>query len=139
MLRSTRSGSVTVLATPDCTHAGDPCKRWAQSAGLCAGREARDLPLNLSNCTCRAALGMYDLELAYMVVANSQLDPGEFLLELQQFEKQPNPSLQRYAIDMHLKRYLAALRHLLAAGDAHFDAAILLAQERVCLFVVPSC
>ncbi|KAK9785260.1 hypothetical protein WJX73_010410 [Symbiochloris irregularis] len=78
----------------------------------------------------RAALGMYDLEMAYMVVTNSQLDPGEFLLELQEFEKQPNPSLQCYAIDMHLKRHLAALRHLLAAGDAHFDAAILLAQER---------
>lgn len=82
---------------------------------------------------------MYDLELAYMVVANSQLDPGEFLMELQQFEKQPNLSLQRHAIDMHLKRHLSALRHLLAAGDAHFDAAILLAQQRVCHSLTLTC
>ncbi len=54
--------------------------------------------------TYQAALGMYDLELAYMVVANSQRDPGEYLLELQAFAGIADANLQRHAIDMHLRQ-----------------------------------
>ena len=80
---------------------------------------------------CRAALGMYDLELAYMVVAHSQLDPGEYLLELQGFAKHSSRPVRQHAIDMHLRRYSQAVRNLLEAGDEHFEDAVQLAQEHV--------
>lgn len=79
---------------------------------------------------CRAALSMYDLELAYMVVAHSQLDPGEYLLELQQFAQHSSTALRQHAIDMHLRRYSHAMRDLLVAGQDHFDAAVSLAQDQ---------
>lgn len=53
----------------------------------------------------RAALGMYDVQLAYLVIAHSQRDPGEYLLELQRFAGVANEHLRRHSIDMHLKRY----------------------------------
>ena len=74
---------------------------------------------------------MYDLELAYMVVAHSQLDPGEYLLELQEFERHPSAPLRRHAINMHLQRHDRALGDLLQAGDAHFESAVQLAQAHV--------
>ena len=74
---------------------------------------------------------MYELELAYMVVAHSQRDPGEYLLELQQFAAQPEGPLRQHAINMHLGRTSAALRDLLAAGDGHFDRAVQLARSEV--------
>lgn len=79
----------------------------------------------------RAALGMYELELAYMIVAHSQRDPGEYLLELQQFAAKPNGPLRHYAINMHLARTSAALKNLLEAGDQHFEAALQLARREV--------
>lgn len=82
-------------------------------------------------CSRRAALVMHDLQLAYMVIAHSQRDPGEYMLELQGFASAPSPALQKHAIDMHLGRWLPALQHLLAAGDEHFDAALRLAQDKV--------
>eukprot|EP00887_Chlorella_sp_A99_P002271 scaffold10.g2271.t1 len=60
----------------------------------------------------RAALGMYELELALMVVMHSQRDPGE------------------HAIDCHLGRWERALAHLLAAGPAKHDAALALAKDK---------
>ena len=74
---------------------------------------------------------MYELELAYMVVAHSQRDPGEYMLELQQFADKPEGPLRNYAINMHLHRTSAAIRNLLAAGDAHFAQAVALAKKEV--------
>ena len=82
-------------------------------------------------CCCRTALGMYDVQLAYMVVAHSQRDPGEYLLELQQLVKAPSENLRRHAMDMHLKRFPSALQHLVAAGDQHFHQALQLARAKV--------
>ena len=74
---------------------------------------------------------MYKLELAYMVVAHSQRDPGEYLLELQQFASKPKGPLRQFAINMHLQRTSAALRDLLQAGDSHFPQALALARKEV--------
>lgn len=82
------------------------------------------------NC-CRTALGMYDVQLAYMVVAHSQRDPGEYLLELQQLIKAPSEDLRRHAMDMHLGRFSSALQHLVAAGEGHFTEALKLARAKV--------
>ena len=91
---------------------------------------------------CRAALGMYDVELAYMVISHAQRDPGEYLLELQGFAGKPSAALTRHAIDVHLRRWDRALQHLLAAGEGHFEDALALAQNKVgrivlCVRVVP--
>lgn len=77
-------------------------------------------------------MGLHDLALAYMVIAHSQRDPGEYMLELQGFASAASPALQKHAIDMHLGRWLPALQHLLSAGDQHFEAALQLAQNKVC-------
>jgi elongator complex protein 1 len=72
---------------------------------------------NLEEDVYRAALGSYELEMAYMVVTYSQRDPGEFLYQLQQFASIENESLRYHAIDMHLKRYDSALKHLMNAAN----------------------
>lgn len=74
---------------------------------------------------------MYELELAFMVVAHSQCDPGEYMAQLEAFAALPEGPLRRHALDEHLGRYSHALRHLLAAGNAHFDAALSLARDKV--------
>ncbi|GIL71049.1 hypothetical protein Vretimale_4117 [Volvox reticuliferus] len=76
------------------------------------------------------ALGMYDMPLAYMIVVNAQKDPGEYLSELQRFAAISPPALQRYAVDMSLRRYSSALRNLAEAGPEHFEQALQLARER---------
>lgn len=78
----------------------------------------------------QAALGLYDLPLAFMVVSHSQKDPGEYLAELSRFGSISNIHLQRHAIDMSLGRYSKALDKLVAAGPMHFEAALKLARER---------
>ena len=85
----------------------------------------------------RTALGMYELELAYMIIAHSQRDPGEYLLELQRFAAEPNLDLRRAALDAHLGRWGASMRHLLAAGDTHFQRALRLACEKVLQLLPP--
>jgi len=94
---------------------------------------------NLEEDVYRAALGSYELEMAYMVVTHSQRDPGEFLYQLQQFASIENGSLRCHAIDMHLKRYDGALKHLINAANSAeehveesekmFSQALKLAQE----------
>ncbi|KAK9849951.1 hypothetical protein WJX84_009719 [Apatococcus fuscideae] len=78
----------------------------------------------------RAALGMYDLELAFMVVAHSQRDPGEYLLELQQWAAVLQAPLRQHALNMHLHRFSHALRNLVNAGPDHFQRAIDLARDK---------
>ncbi|EIE25950.1 IKI3-domain-containing protein [Coccomyxa subellipsoidea C-169] len=78
----------------------------------------------------RSALEMYELELAFMVVAHSQRDPGEYMAQLQTFAALPPGPLRRHALDMHLGRWWHALHALLQAGDAHFDAALRLARDK---------
>jgi len=78
----------------------------------------------------RAALGLYDLPLAFMVVSNAQRDPAEHMAQLAEFGRdQPEP-LRRAAVDTMLGRHARALAHLAAAGPANFPAALALARER---------
>jgi elongator complex protein 1 len=74
---------------------------------------------------------MYELELGFMVVAAAQRDPGEYLAELSGYAAHPEGPLRRHAIDVALGRFPAALRHLVDAGPAHFDAALQLARDKV--------
>ncbi len=74
---------------------------------------------------------MYELELAFMVIAHSQRDPGEYMLQLQQFAAQPGGPLRKHAVDMHLGRWRHALSDLLQAGPDHFEQALVLASDKV--------
>ena len=58
---------------------------------------------------------MYELELAFMVVAHSQRDPGEYMALLQTFAALPPGPLRQHALDMHLGRWPLALHSLLQA------------------------
>jgi elongator complex protein 1 len=78
----------------------------------------------------QAALGLYDLPLAFMAVSHSQKDPGEYLAELSRFGVITTPQLQRHAIDISLGRWSKALENLVAAGPAHFEQALKLAREK---------
>ncbi|KAI8469194.1 MAG: IKI3 family-domain-containing protein [Monoraphidium minutum] len=77
----------------------------------------------------RSALARYDLALAFMVVSHAQRDPGEYLEELARFGAITDENLRRHQIDLHLRRYPSALRHLAAAGPGHFDASLALAAR----------
>lgn len=74
---------------------------------------------------------MYELELAFMVIAHSQRDPGEHMLQLQRFAAQPAGPLRRHALDCHLGRWRHALQDLLQAGPVHFEPALALASDKV--------
>lgn len=57
------------------------------------------------------ALGLYDLDLALLIVQQSQKDPREYLPYLQSLQELPSLQ-QKFTIDNDLKRYAKALRHL---------------------------
>ncbi|CAL5218701.1 g412 [Coccomyxa viridis] len=78
----------------------------------------------------RSALEMYELELGFMVIAHSQRDPGEYMLQLQQFAARPEGPLRKHALDMHLGRWRHALSDLLQAGPDHFEQALALASDK---------
>lgn len=78
---------------------------------------------------CRCALGQYELGVAYMVIAASQRDPGEYMLQLQRLAGAGSVDRQRYEVDAHLGRWPRALGHLMAGG--RFQEALQLAQEKV--------
>ncbi|KAL1806070.1 hypothetical protein ACET3Z_029138 [Daucus carota] len=80
-----------------------------------------------------AALGLYDLNLAAIVALNSQRDPKEFLPFLQELEQLPT-LLMKYNIDLKLKRYENALRHIISAGDAYSEDCMNLLKNNPQLF-----
>jgi elongator complex protein 1 len=80
-----------------------------------------------------AALGLYDLNLAAIVALNSQRDPKEFLPFLQELEQMP-VVLMRYNIDLRLCRFAKALKHIVSAGDAHYEDSMNLLKKNPQLF-----
>ncbi|XP_054786972.1 elongator complex protein 1 [Prosopis cineraria] len=86
-----------------------------------------------SDAVYEAALGLYDLNLAAIVALNAQRDPKEFLPLLQELECMP-PLLMQYNIDLRLKRFEKALRHITSAGDAHFGECMTLMKKNPQLF-----
>jgi len=57
------------------------------------------------------ALGIYDFEMAKAVARNSQLDPKQYLPLLKHYEELPKYRA-RFEVDLRLKRYDSALRHM---------------------------
>jgi elongator complex protein 1 len=80
-----------------------------------------------------AALGLYDLNLAAIVALNSQRDPKEFLPFLQELERMPT-NLMRHNIDLKLKRFENALKHIISAGEDHFEDSLNLVKNNPDLF-----
>ena len=63
-----------------------------------------------------AAVGTYDVSLAYLVGQHSNMDPGEFVPDLRRLEEMP-PALRRAEIDLRLGRYASAVANLLEGDD----------------------
>eukprot|EP00581_Thalassiosira_minuscula_P011614 CAMPEP_0183715248 /NCGR_PEP_ID=MMETSP0737-20130205/9558_1 /TAXON_ID=385413 /ORGANISM="Thalassiosira miniscula, Strain CCMP1093" /LENGTH=680 /DNA_ID=CAMNT_0025944337 /DNA_START=4 /DNA_END=2046 /DNA_ORIENTATION=+ len=82
------------------------------------------------------AIGMYDFELAKAVARHSQMDPKVYLPMLKRWRELPEDTA-RYEVDVKLRRYESALRHLVAAGkveeessmDEHFGKCIKFIEE----------
>lgn len=74
------------------------------------------------------ALGTYDLRLALFVGKHSQLDPSEFSTELKHLNTLEEP-MCRYSIDIRLRRYDSALRHLFQVGSDKYDECVALCHE----------
>ncbi|XP_061372397.1 elongator complex protein 1 isoform X2 [Gastrolobium bilobum] len=86
-----------------------------------------------SDAVYEAALGLYDLNLAAIVALNAQKDPKEFLPFLQELERMPT-LLMQYNIDLRLKRFEKALRHIASAGDSYYDDCMTLVKTNPQLF-----
>ena len=67
----------------------------------------------------QAALGLYQLPTAYMVISASQKDPAEHLAELQELAATPPGPLRHFAINKKLGRHDKALASLVEAGPEH--------------------
>lgn len=80
-----------------------------------------------------AALGLYDLNLAAIVALNSQKDPKEFLPYLRGLGDLP-PVVMKYTIDLKLRRYERALRHIVSAGDDYHEDCLNLMKNNPELF-----
>jgi elongator complex protein 1 len=95
-----------------------------------AGEAIRHLLLHVdSDRLYEAALGLYDLPLAFAVASEAQRDPGAALEELRALGRERDPNLRAAAVDARLGRHDRAAANLLAAGPAHFDRALSLAKE----------
>jgi elongator complex protein 1 len=62
------------------------------------------------------AIGMYDFDLAKAVARHSQMDPKVYLPLLKHWRELPE-AIARYEVDVKLKRYESALRHLVASKE----------------------
>ncbi|XP_021771209.1 elongator complex protein 1-like isoform X1 [Chenopodium quinoa] len=80
-----------------------------------------------------AALGLYDLNLAAIVALNSQRDPKEFLPFLQELECMPT-LLMQYRVDLRLRRYEKALKHIVSAGETYHSDCMALLKDQPQLF-----
>ena len=58
------------------------------------------------------ALGLYDFDLVLFVAEKSQKDPKEYLPFLNELKELQPLNYRKYKIDLHLKRYVKALKNL---------------------------
>ncbi|THD21419.1 Elongator complex protein 1 [Fasciola hepatica] len=79
----------------------------------------------------RVALGTYDLNLALLMARRTQLDPKEYLAQLNEIQAITDlddsefaRAYQRFHIDNHLQRYASAVRHLYESGANHLNEII---------------
>lgn len=66
------------------------------------------------------AIGMYDFNLAKAVARHSQMDPKVYLPILKRWRELPE-SVARFEVDVKLKRFESALRHLVASGPSSYN------------------
>lgn len=66
----------------------------------------------------------------YILLCCLQMDPAEYLVELERFASFAPIEFQMYQVNMHLKRFPEALKCLLEAGDEHFQACLDLAANQ---------
>ncbi|KAL3788425.1 hypothetical protein ACHAWO_007380 [Cyclotella atomus] len=64
------------------------------------------------------AIGMYDWDLAKAVARHSQMDPKVYLPMLKRWRDELPESMARFEVDVKLKRYESALRHLVSSGES---------------------
>ena len=62
------------------------------------------------------AIGLYDFELAKAVARHSQIDPKIYIPMLKRWREELPEAIARFEVDVKLKRYESALRHLVASG-----------------------
>ena len=75
------------------------------------------------------ALGLYDFDLVLFVGEKSQKDPKEFLSLLNDLRKLPE-TYRKYKIDMHLKRYGSALKHIAKCCPDKLDECLSLIKSQ---------
>ena len=63
------------------------------------------------------SIGMYDFELAKAVARHSQMDPKVYLPMLKRWRDELPECVARFEVDVKLKRYESALRHLVSSGE----------------------
>ena len=63
------------------------------------------------------SIGMYDFELAKAVARQSQMDPKVYLPMLKRWRDELPECVARFEVDVKLKRYESALRHLVSSGE----------------------
>ena len=66
------------------------------------------------------ALGLYDFDLVLYVAERSQKDPKEYLPFLNDLKKLPEV-YRKHKIDVHLKRYKSALKHIVDCGEDYLE------------------
>ncbi|KAF8565388.1 hypothetical protein P879_03868 [Paragonimus westermani] len=83
----------------------------------------------------RVALGTYDLDLAQVMAQRTQLDPKEYLANLNELraitdgdQMELRLAYQRFKIDDQLARYSEAIKQLKAAGPEHSEELIAYVQ-----------
>jgi elongator complex protein 1 len=64
------------------------------------------------------AIGMYDWDLAKAVARHSQMDPKVYLPMLKRWRDELPESTARFEVDVKLKRYESALRHLVSSSES---------------------
>ena len=64
-----------------------------------------------------AALGTYDLSLAYLVGTHSAMDPGEFVADLKRLQDIESEPLRRADVDARLGRWPSCVENLLRGGN----------------------
>jgi len=75
------------------------------------------------------ALGLYDFDLVLFVAEKSQKDPKEYLPFLNELKKMPE-NYRKHKIDVHLKRYKSALKHIVDCGEEYLEECLTLVKDQ---------
>lgn len=83
------------------------------------------------------ALGLYDFELVLYVAERSQKDPKEYVPFLNELKRLPE-DYKKYKIDVYLKRFSSALRHIAQCGSDYLEECLTLVKsQRLYLEAIP--